>query len=39
MVRGVSPFGDGFAAERIVDVIADWHPSVATGGARIQAAV
>ncbi|MBU2166700.1 MAG: UDP-N-acetylglucosamine 2-epimerase (non-hydrolyzing) [Alphaproteobacteria bacterium] len=39
MVRGVSPFGDGFAAHRIVDVIADWHPDMVADGARIQAAV
>jgi UDP-N-acetylglucosamine 2-epimerase (non-hydrolysing) len=39
MVRGVSPFGDGFAADRIVDVIAHWHPHMVAGGARIQAAV
>lgn len=39
MVRGVSPFGDGYAADRIVDIICAWHPDMATGGDRILAAV
>jgi UDP-N-acetylglucosamine 2-epimerase (non-hydrolysing) len=38
MVRAVSPFGDGFAAERIAGVIAAWRPG-ATQGPTIEAAV
>ncbi len=39
MVRAVSPFGDGYAAERIADVIANWRSTRPLGGAQIQAAV
>lgn len=39
MVRAVSPFGDGFAAERITDIISRWSPSKAPGGEQIRAAV
>ena len=39
MVRAVSPFGDGFAAERIADVIAAWRPDSAAQGPTIRAAV
>lgn len=38
MVRAVSPFGDGFAAERIADIISRWSPAKAPGGAQIRAA-
>lgn len=38
MVRAVSPFGDGFAAERIAGVIAAWRAG-ATQGPTIRAAV
>jgi UDP-N-acetylglucosamine 2-epimerase (non-hydrolysing) len=38
MVRAVSPFGDGFAAERIADIISRWSPAKAPGGEQIRAA-
>lgn len=39
MVRAVSPFGDGFAAQRIADIVSRWVPSKSLGGAQIRAAV
>ena len=39
MVRSISPFGDGFAANRIADVIARWRTSRPLGGEQIRAAV
>ena len=39
MVRAVSPFGDGFAADRIADILSDWSPDRAPGGDQIRAAV
>ena len=39
MVRAVSPFGDGFAAQRIADIVSRWAPSKSLGGAQILAAV
>lgn len=39
MVRAISPFGDGFAAERIADIVSRWSPTKATGGEQIRSAV
>jgi len=39
MVRAVSPFGDGYASERIAAVIAGWRASRPVGGEQIRAAV
>lgn len=39
MVRGVSPFGDGRAAERIADILAAWTPPARMGGDTTRAAV
>lgn len=39
MVRSVSPFGDGFASERIAAVIAGWRAGRPAGGHQTRAAV
>lgn len=39
MVRAVSPFGDGFASDRIADVIVRWRASQPLGGEQTLAAV
>ena len=39
MVRAVSPFGDGFAAQRIAEIIEAWSPDAPSQGPTIQSAV
>lgn len=39
MVRAISPFGDGYAADRIVEIIGAWRPQRTAQGPTIRSAV